>query len=192
MRKVLKDAGRERGTQVPDLIVTGQAGYRLLTADDAVDAHQFGKLVTRGSSALSAGDNGTAAEALRHALDMWNGDALSNVCAGRVLTPRVVALAETRTRAHELRIEADLRLGRHREIIAELRSLVAAHPLNEWLRARLADALSRVGRRHEALTVLSEARALLDRELGLRPSEELRQLEQEIIADRRAGALGTA
>ncbi|MBO0805540.1 MAG: AfsR/SARP family transcriptional regulator [Nocardiopsaceae bacterium] len=184
LRRVLRRADAGRGARVADRIVTRAAAYTLAVDGDEVDAHVFGALVAEGATALAAGRDEEAARILRRALGMWHGDALANVRPGRVLTPHAVALEETRNRARELRIEADLRLGRHRELIAELRGLTAAHPLNEWLRARLADALHRAGRRHEALAALGEARDLLDAELGLRPSEELRCLQRDIITGR--------
>ena len=83
-----------------------------------------------------------------------------------------------------------MRLGLHRDLIPELRSLIALDPLNEWLHARLIEALHASGRRSEALRAYHELRVLLDRELGLGPSDELRRLQREILtADAQPPAL---
>lgn len=172
---------RQGGHTGADLIVTQPAGYMLRLGPGELDAQVFSQLVSEGGELLASDRAREAAEALSKALSMWRGAALANVTAGPVLSCHLVALEEMRIRARELRIEADLRLGRHRELIAELRELVGANPLNEWLHARLIDALRLSGRRNEALTAYHAVRTLLDDELGLQPSEELRQLQQEIL-----------
>jgi DNA-binding SARP family transcriptional activator len=93
-----------------------------------------------------------------------------------------VQLEEQRLRALELRIEADIRLGRHREVVADLRSLVVINPLNEWFHERLIWVLGRSGRRAEALQAYANLRSSLRDELGLEPSQELQRLHQQLIA----------
>ncbi len=91
------------------------------------------------------------------------------------------AAAVLRQYALELRIEADLKLGQHREMIGELRGLVAIHPFNEWFHSRLIAALSRAGRRGEALQAYQALRVLLKTELGLEPTPDLLRLQQEVL-----------
>jgi DNA-binding SARP family transcriptional activator len=179
LRKML-----ERDSGVPaaiGLLVTESAGYRLRVEEEQVDAGQFRRLVDTGRARLEQGRASEAATILRQALSLWRGTPLTGVPAGRVLARHLAHLAETRVRALELRIEADMRLGRHRELIAELRGLVAADPLNEWLHARLIEALHLSGRRGDALSAFRDLRRLLAEELGLEPSAELQLLQQEIL-----------
>jgi SARP family transcriptional regulator, regulator of embCAB operon len=164
----------------PDRVVTRPSGYALMVEDAELDAAMFARRVTAGEHALRGGHHQEAARTLRQALDIWKGDALAGVRTGPLLAPHAAALEESRVRALNLRIDADLRLGRHREVVGELRELVAAHPFDERLRARLMETLRLAGRRHEALTVFADACALLDRELGARPSAELRRSHQAV------------
>jgi DNA-binding SARP family transcriptional activator len=92
-------------------------------------------------------------------------------------------------RSLELRIQADAELGRHRELIGEVRSLVAIHPLNEWLHGHLIAALSHCGRRGEALQAYQDLRRVLSVQLGLDPQPELERLHQEVLSHGRP-ALG--
>src|SRR5690606_6876043 len=90
-------------------------------------------------------------------------------------------LDERRWSAAEELARAELDLGRHAEVIAELTALVAEHPYRERLRAALMVALYRAGRSPEALEVYRRGRELLDRELGVEPGRELRDLESAIL-----------
>jgi DNA-binding SARP family transcriptional activator len=171
-----------------DLISTEPTGYRLRTTADQIDAVRFERLVNQGRLLLDRGDPAEASAVLRQALGLWRGPALVDVARGRLLGGHVTRLAEARLRATELRLEADLRLGRHRDLVAELRGLVAAHPLNEWLHAQLIESLRRSGRRAEALTAFTDLRRTLVSELGVDPSPELRLLYQAILANEPAYA----
>ena len=180
---------RESGpSRAADLISTESTGYRLRTAADQIDAVRFERLVNQGRMLLERGEPAESSVVLRQALSFWRGAALVDVPCGRVLGGHVTRLAEARLRATELRLEADLRLGRHRDLVAELRGLVAAHPLNEWLHAQLIESLRRSGRRAEALTAFTDLRRILARELGVEPSPELRMLHQAILANASAHA----
>lgn len=185
LRELLSAGGRgQAGGRDPDQIVTRPSGYALLAGEDELDAALFARRLAEGECALRTGQHSEAARILRHALDMWKGDALAGVRTGPLLASHASALEESRVRALDLRIGADLRLGRHRELVGELRQAVAARPFDERLRARLIEALRLQGRRDEALTVFAEACALLDSELGVAPSEELRRSYQEILTGR--------
>ncbi|MEV1176458.1 BTAD domain-containing putative transcriptional regulator, partial [Nonomuraea sp. NPDC049784] len=153
-----------------DLVEFHPAGYRLVADPQEVDARRFELLAQAGRQALAGGDPGQAATLLREALDLWRGAPLADAPhAGAA----AAALEELRLAATEDRVQADLDLGRHRELVAELRQLTAAHPLRERLRAQLMRALYGSGRQAEALTVYDEARKILDEELGVEPGAEL-------------------
>jgi len=186
LRKMLE---HEAGVPSPEgLLVTQPAGYLLRADPTHLDAVVFARLTQEGRRLLDDGRAQEAAPLLGQALGMWRGAPLANVLPGRVLSRHVAHLEEMRGRALELRIEADMRLGKHRELVAELRGLVTADPLNEWLHAQLIEALRRSGRRGEALGAFRDLRKLLDEELGLEPSVELQRLHYDILAggDRRA------
>jgi DNA-binding SARP family transcriptional activator len=156
-------------------------GYVLRLPEHALDLDTFERLAAEGRADLDGGRPCRAADLLRQALDLWTGRTLANVSLGRILHAHVVHIEELRLRVLELRIEADLRLGRHRELIGELRSLVATHPLNEWFHSRLIVALANSGRRYEALQAYQNVHTLLKNELGLDPSPELQQLQFELL-----------
>lgn len=160
---------------------TQSAGYLLRVDEDQLDAKVFARLVDEGRSLMRQGRLDEAGETLCRALEMWRGPALANVTVGRVIGRHLVQLSELRNRALELRIEVDLLRGQHRDLVAELRGLVAADPLNEWLQAQLMEALHRSGRRNEALIAYREVRRILEEELGLAPSTELQELHHKIL-----------
>jgi SARP family transcriptional regulator, regulator of embCAB operon len=172
---------RERpGRRGADL-VTRPSGYVLAVDPDQVDAFVFQRLVRCGRRQLENGNLVEATEVLRRALDMWRGPVLADVVQESILGAHTVPLEELRLRTLELRIQADFRLGLHRELIGELGSLIAAHPLNEWFYEQLIIALGRSGRRSEALQVYQNLRQTLSQELGLDPSAELQRLQHEVL-----------
>ncbi|MEV7562360.1 BTAD domain-containing putative transcriptional regulator [Streptomyces sp. NPDC089795] len=156
------------------------AGYRLLVEPDAVDVVRFERLAAAGRGALVR-DPDTAARLLREALELWRGPALLDVAAAPFFRAPVTRLTELRTAVLEDRVEADLRVGRGRELTAELTSLVAEHPLRERLVGALMRSLVAAGRPAEALTVYGEARAALAEELGVDPSPELSALHTAVL-----------
>ncbi|MEV5310293.1 BTAD domain-containing putative transcriptional regulator [Streptomyces sp. NPDC052610] len=161
------------------------AGYRLAVPPESVDAHHFGLLTAQGRAALAAGDHRHAAALLRDALALWRGPALPDLPDARAEATR---LEELRLAAVGDRIEADLALGGGPELVAELRALLAAHPLRERLHGQLMRALHAAGRPAEALTVYEEARRRLADELGTDPSPELAALHLELLQGTRADA----
>ncbi len=165
----------------PQRIVRVSSGYALTVHGDELDAHRFEQLTRRGEAALSDGDPWRAAATLSDGLALWRGRAYAGLDGIDLLRDEAVRLEERRRAALEARIDADLALGRHRALVAELSSLVAQHPLVEGLRCRLMLALYRCGRQAEALQVYRDTRRLLAEELGLEPGPELRRLEQAII-----------
>jgi SARP family transcriptional regulator, regulator of embCAB operon len=172
------------------LLLTSPPGYVLRINDEQLDARLFDRLVTHGGVLVDEGRPGEGAERIREALSLWRGTPLANVPAGRLLEAHVVRLEETRIRALELRIRADIALGRQRELIPELRALVVEYPLNEWFHGQLIEALHQAGRRAEALQAYQQVRAVLDEELGLEPSPELQQLQRAVLASEPPRELG--
>jgi predicted ATPase/DNA-binding SARP family transcriptional activator len=149
------------------------AGYRLAVEPEAVDAHRFERLAAEGRSALHAGEPDVAARTLGDALALWRGPALADVREAPFAKAQAVRLEELRLGVVEDRVEADLALGRHHALVAELSGLVAVHPLRERLRAQLMRALSADGRQGEALEVYEAARWELAEALGVDPGPDL-------------------
>jgi DNA-binding SARP family transcriptional activator len=184
LRRLIGDAG---GT----VLVTRAPGYQLTLAPGAVDAQRFAWLADQGRAALAAGDHDQAAGLLAGALGLWRGPALADVPGGPLAAAEADRLEESRLQALELRIKADLRGGRHDEVITELPGLIAAHPLREGLWALHVRALSGAGRQAEALTAYAQAREVIAAELGVDPGPELQQLHQDILnADATSAAAG--
>ncbi|MFI6317034.1 BTAD domain-containing putative transcriptional regulator [Nonomuraea sp. NPDC050556] len=163
------------------LLMTKTNGYLLRLPEEMIDANIFCKLVAKGRILLGDERPEEAAITLNEALRMWRGPALGNVPLGQTLGAYATFLEEERRRAQELRIMADMQLGRHRELISEIRSLVVEDPVNEWLSAQLMIALSRCGRRGEALGVYADLRRQLATQLGLDPTRDLQQLHHQLL-----------
>ncbi|MBY8881356.1 winged helix-turn-helix domain-containing protein [Streptomyces sp. PLK6-54] len=157
------------------------AGYRVVTDPAEVDAHRFQRTAADGRDALAAGDAQGAAELLRDALGLWRGPALADVRDAPFAAAQAVRLEELRLGALEDRVEADLALGRHRALVAELGELVAARPLRERLRAQLMRALYGSGRQSEALEAYETARRTLADTLGADPGPELAAVHLAVL-----------
>jgi DNA-binding SARP family transcriptional activator/tetratricopeptide (TPR) repeat protein len=172
----------DRPSRTPsDLLTWTEAGYLLTLPPDALDLDLFVRELDRARTARAAGQPQEAATALHAALELWRGP----VCDGLsspFLDAQADRLAESRVSALEDRIELDLMIGGQGDLIAELRNLVAEHPLRERLRGLLMLALYRAGRQADALTAFRDARSQLQDELGVEPSAPLQQLHQQILA----------
>ena len=164
-----------RKTLGREVIVTQAPGYLVHVGPDELDADRFADLVAQGRRA----DSAEAAELLREALALWRGSVLAEL--DPVGRPERLRLDEERLAVLELRIDADLELGRHADLVPELEALVHQHPLRERLRGQLMLALYRSGRQADALAVYRSGRLLLGEELGLEPGEHLRRLERAIL-----------
>jgi class 3 adenylate cyclase len=162
-------------------IATRAPGYELGLAPERVDLHRFVRLTQEGRAALEGGDPTAAEGALREALALWRGPALADFLYEPFAQTEIARLEELRTVAVEERIEADLALGRHAELVSELEALVQAQPLRERPRAQLMLALYRSGRQADALAAYRAARETLVEELGIDPGPELRELEASIL-----------
>ncbi len=160
---------------------TSPTGYMLTLAEDAVDSANFVRLADRARAELDSGALEPAVDTLRVALRLWRGPALAEVMTGPLLHAVTVWLEEQRRGLTMQRIDADLALFRHHELIGELTAMVAEQPTDESLRSRLMLALYRAGRRTEALRVYQEAREILATELGLEPMPELQRIHQAVL-----------
>jgi DNA-binding SARP family transcriptional activator len=161
-----------------DRLSTRPPGYVLLVESEELDLARFERLL---GEALGA-EPGTAAEKLREALALWRGAPLGDLTYESFVSAEVARLEELREVALEERIEADLALGRHAQLVPELEALVDEHPLRERLRGQLMLALYRSGRQADALEAYRGARRLLVEELGLEPGPALQGLERAILA----------
>ena len=160
-----------------NVLETRAPGYLLRVDPERVDANRFEQLL-RAARRAAAGER---RELLEQALALWRGPALADFAFEQFAQAEIRRLEELRLVAVEERIEADLELGRHGDVVGELEALVAGHPLRETLRRQLMLALYRSGRQAEALDVYQEARARFVEELGIEPGPELRQLQSEIL-----------
>lgn len=171
LRKVLGDA-----------VVSIAPGYALKVPPERIDAARFELHVRAGETLLREGDLGAAAARFRDGLALWRGSAFVDASAAPMVANEAARLEELRLVGIELRIEAELGLGRDGSVVAELEALVAEHPHRERLRGELMLALYRSGRQPEALDVYRETRRRLVDELGLEPGRRLRELEHAILA----------
>jgi DNA-binding SARP family transcriptional activator len=172
---------RELGPSGGDLIETSAPGYLLRVDESKVDYRDFDRLIEQARLMAADGQDERAARHFQAALRLWTGPTLSNVTCGHVLQGYVTHLEEKRITALEMRVQAEMDLGNHRELIPELRTLVMAHPFNEWFHIQLITALGRSGRRGDALTAYQNARQILGEELGLDPSAQLEMVHQEVL-----------
>jgi predicted ATPase/DNA-binding SARP family transcriptional activator len=159
--RLRKALGEER-------LQTAADGYRLVAAPDEIDAAEFPRLVDAGS--------------FDEALALWRGPALTGLEVVPALAVEAERLEQARADALERRADAALAAGEHARLVPELEALVREQPVREALRARLMLALYRSGRQADALETYRQGRALLADELGLEPSEALRDLERRILA----------
>jgi DNA-binding SARP family transcriptional activator len=163
--------------EAPKILRTAPPGYVLAVEPNRVDAHRFRRLVADASGAPAS----ERSARLRHALSLWRGPALADFTYEPFAQREITVLEELRLAAIEERIEADLELGLHRELVAELEGKVAEHPFRERLRGQLMLALYRNGRQADALAAYRHARTALADELGIEPGPTLQQLEQAVL-----------
>jgi YVTN family beta-propeller protein len=175
LRKTLEPAA---GGQV---VLTRPGAYLLRATGEHIDLRRFERLACDGRRALAANAPGRAAADLREALALWRGEPLADISREQFAQSEITRLEELHARALEDRIEADIALGRHVDVVGELGALVAAHPLRERLYELLMIALYRCGRQAEALAVYHSARSVLVQELGIEPNPGLRRVERAIL-----------
>ena len=171
LRKVLGD----------DLIATRPPGYLLRIGEGELDAERFRRLAREGHLLAVNGDHERADALYREALALWRGPPLAGIAFESFARSEVERLEEERLEALTDRIDCQLELGRHHELVPELESLVKRYPLRERFRAQLMLGLYRSGRQADALAAYQDARRALIEELGLEPGRELHDLEQAIL-----------
>lgn len=165
-----------------EVLATRFGGYLLKTGMARSDLQQFEDQATAGNNALKTGDYRAASLLLHKALGLWRGPALIDAPVGSILSLDLAGMEESRLGVLRQRVEADLRLGREGTLLAELRVLVAEHPMDERFHAQFMLALHRSGSTWRALDVFQELRATLTRELAIEPSPRLQRLHQAILA----------
>lgn len=176
-----RELGRDAVSANGGVLVTRGNGYAACVGTEDIDTQRFERMLADGLRALGTGDAHRASAKLTEAIAMWRGPALADLAYEPFAQREIARLEELRLVAVEGRIDADLELGRHAELVGELEGLVREHPLRERLRAQLMLALYRCGRQAEALDVYRDARTLLVSELGLEPGPPLRELEAKIL-----------
>ena len=149
---------------------------------EQVDVGRFERGLQEGERALEDGDPQRACEELREALGLWRGAPLSEFTYEPFAQGEIARLQEMRLVALEARIDADLALGHHTQVVGELEALVREHPMREAVRAQLMIALYRCGRQADALDVYREGRKHMSEELGLEPGPALRDVEAKVLA----------
>jgi predicted ATPase/DNA-binding SARP family transcriptional activator len=174
LRRALGEAGRNR-------VVARPPGYLLALDHGALDAARFEELVAEARASAAAGRPADAARSLADGLRLWRGPALSEFADLGFAGPEATRLEQLRLTAVEERLEAELATGRSSELVPELETLVAAHPLRERLRGHLMLALYRAGRQADALEAYHDARRVLDEELGIDPGPELTNLYESLL-----------
>ncbi len=160
---------------------THGSAYRLNVQPGERDVDRFEQLLSSGRAELETDPDG-AAEKLRQALSLWRGAPLSDLAYERFAQAEIARLEERRWTAFEARVEAELALGRHADLVSELEAAVAEQPLRERLHEQLMLALYRCGRQAEALEAYRRARHTLVEEIGVEPGAELRALHEAILA----------
>ncbi|MFD4640478.1 BTAD domain-containing putative transcriptional regulator [Lentzea sp. NPDC058436] len=162
----------------PSLIQTAADGYRMRVDPLAVDAHRFADAAARGRAST---DLVTARKAFAEALELWRGPVLSDVPSETLYSEHAPRLTELLMTVHEQRIDVELALGNHADLVPELFGLTRDHPLRERFWAQLMLALYRSSRQAEALEAFRQLDRTLDEQLGIDPSAELRALHQSIL-----------
>ncbi len=174
LRQALGPLGYQR-------IVTRPAGYLIEVMPGELDVTRFTELQAAAVSAARAGAWDVVSARLSEALGLWRGRPLADVPSGVLVAGAVPRLTEMRLEALEARVEADLHLGRHREVVAEVRGLAAAEPLRERLAELLMLALYRSGQQASALEAYRQVRRHLVEQIGIEPGPGLRELNQRIL-----------
>jgi DNA-binding SARP family transcriptional activator len=158
-------------------IVTQEPGYLIQVGPDQLDLLRFERLVIEAEGV----DAERAGRLLRDALDLWRGEPLTDLADDVLSQAELQRLAAARLAALERRIDADLTLGRHAQLVPELEALVRTYPLHEGFVGALMRALYGAGRQADALEIYRTTRETFDAELGIEPSPFLRDLERAIL-----------
>ncbi|WP_030669192.1 AfsR/SARP family transcriptional regulator [Streptomyces cellulosae] len=166
-----------------EAITTRPGGYLLPLDNASLDLREFERLTRSAAEAGERGEHAAAAARLRTALALWRGDALADSRAEHLVRVEAPRLNDSRVLAFEHWVDAELRLGRHADVVADIQSQIGRHSLRESLYVRLLVALYRAGRRSDALAVYQQARTRLIHDIGLEPGPELTAVHRQILAD---------
>ena len=181
LRRALAGRAGSLARPPPDVVVGVAGGYALRLPAGWVDADRFETMAQAGRAQLARNEAADAAGTLRNALSMWRGPAFADVRDEPFAQAAIGRLDELRHSAVADRIDADLALRRHAQLVAELETLVGEYPLRERLRAQLMLALYGSGRQSDALAVYRDTRRLLIEELGVEPSRDLRDAHRFVL-----------
>lgn len=181
LRRLIGSA-TEPGRSSKDILITKHTGYQLDVDPGSVDAVRYERLAASGRAAGAVGDFRRAGELLSDALTMWRGPVLVDVNTGTQLEIEAMRLAESRLTDLTLRIDADLYLGRHQQLLGELAALCAQHPFMENFRAQYMLALYRSGRVSQAMATYREMWRTARDQLGVEPGGTLRRLHQALLS----------
>jgi DNA-binding SARP family transcriptional activator/WD40 repeat protein len=187
----LRRALDQRAANGGGLLVTRERGYELRIDPERIDSHRFERLTGEGGRELAAGRPERAVALLEEAMSLWRGPPLAEFAYERFAQAEILRLEELHVGTLEELIEAKLALGRHAEVVAPLERLITKHPYRERLRAQLMLALFRCERQADALQAYQDARRALVEELGIEPSQRLRELERSIL-EQDASLVGVA
>jgi DNA-binding SARP family transcriptional activator/tetratricopeptide (TPR) repeat protein len=179
---------RVLGPRAGARLATRYPGYLLQAAEDEFDLLQFRCLCRQAGAAMRAGVWAHAERVLDEALGLWRGAPFADVPCEALKLDEAPGLAELHLQAQEWQMQARLRLGRHAEVVGELRQLTGAYPLRERLHGMLMLALYRTGRQAEALAAYQNVRQVLVDQLGAEPGSELQRLHHRMLAGNAAEA----
>jgi DNA-binding SARP family transcriptional activator len=181
LRQLIERALPDGAGPAKAVLVTRPGGYTLDISPEDVDVHRFQELTAEGERAVEAGDHMSGSRLLGAALGVWRGPALVDVRVGTLLAVDVVRLEQSRLAVLVSRIEADLRLGRHRQLLGELAELNARYPMHEKLCAQYMTVLHASGCKWRALEIFRTLRERLVNELGVEPSVQVQTLQRAIL-----------
>jgi DNA-binding SARP family transcriptional activator/tetratricopeptide (TPR) repeat protein len=181
LRTYVSRLRQELGPALGGRVLTRSPGYLIEATEDEVDLLRFEALCRSGAAAVRSGSWQQASADLSQVLGLWRGTPLMDIPSQFLQRGQVPRLEDLRVQALEDQFDADLHLGRHHELIADLQHLTDVHPLRERLRALLMLALYRAGRQADALAVFREGHRLLMDELAVEPGTQLRTLHQRIL-----------
>jgi DNA-binding SARP family transcriptional activator len=179
LRKAL-EPGRARGAP-HEILLTSPPGYLVRVEPGRLDVQRFERLLAEGREAMGRGDAAAATRHLHEALAVWRGPALADFAYEPFAQGEIARLEELRLAALDARLEADLALGAHAQLVGELEALIAEHPFRERLRGQLMLALYRCDRQADALAAYEAARRMLVEELGVEPGPSLRGVQRAIL-----------
>ncbi len=182
LRSYVRRLRRALGPEAGALIEARNPGYLIRLEDAELDVLEFETLCREAAVALRVAAWSQASDAATRALELWRGAPLLDVPSRLLHDGIVPRLEHQRLQAIEDRAEADLHLGRHEQLVPQLRDLTVQHPLRERFHAQLMLALCRCSRQAEALESYRDARRALVEELGIEPGAELRRLHERVLA----------